>query len=480
MEVTNNDGPCGVVAQAPRRGRRATCCERWCGCSPSASWPPRSTRVCNAGYGEVTAERVNSRNGFRHRDFDTRVGTIDLAIPKLRTAATTPGGCSSPQAPGRAGAHPGGLRVLRRGVSTRRVEGLVQALGIEHLSKSQVSSWPRTSTKRSRPSGPGPWTPAPTPTSGSTRCSRRCREAGRIQSVAVVIATGVNADGHREVLGMDVITDRGRGGVARLPARAGRPRALGRRARRLRRPPGPRRRDRGALPGATWQRCRTHFMRNLLTKVPKSAQGFVATLVRTIFAQPDAEPGPRPARPGRRAARGSFPDAAAMLDDAATGRARVHALPEGALAPVWSNNPQERLNREMRRRTDVVGIFPNRAAVVRLVGAVLAEQHDEWAVARRYMAVEHLVTGAHASHRRRTRGGDPGSARRGGLRIHDEIEVVVVVTPLLGRDRAGSDGSTSLGLSPTAPRSGHGPAHSLVAMDPSDIVWRRPAPTRSS
>jgi putative transposase len=145
------------------------------------------------------------------------------------------------------------------------------------------------------------------------------------------------------------------------------------------------------LPGASWQRCRTHFIRNLLCRVPKSAQGLVATLVRSIFAQPDA------ASTWAQHARivdqleDRFPAAAQLLANAAGELLAFTAFPKEHWRQIWSNNPQERLNKELRRRTEVVGIFPNRAAVIRLVGAVLAEQHDEWAVARRYMSAESLA-----------------------------------------------------------------------------------------
>lgn len=145
------------------------------------------------------------------------------------------------------------------------------------------------------------------------------------------------------------------------------------------------------LVGATWQRCRTHYMRNLLCKVPKSAQAMVATLVRTIFAQPDATSvWAQHARVVEQLTE-RFPDAAEHLADAAADVLAFTAFPKEHWRQIWSNNPQERLNKEIRRRTDVVGIFPNRPAVVRLVGAVLAEQHDEWAVARRYLAAEGLT-----------------------------------------------------------------------------------------
>jgi len=145
------------------------------------------------------------------------------------------------------------------------------------------------------------------------------------------------------------------------------------------------------LPGASWQRCRTHFMRNLLTRVPKSAQSFVATLVRSIFAQPDAaSTKAQHARVVEELTK-RFPTAADLLTDVSADLLAFAEFPKEHWKQIWSNNPQERLNREIRRRSDVVGIFPNRAAVIRLVGAVLSEQHDEWAVARRYMGIELLA-----------------------------------------------------------------------------------------
>ena len=145
------------------------------------------------------------------------------------------------------------------------------------------------------------------------------------------------------------------------------------------------------MPGASWQRCRTHASRNLLTRVPKSAQGLVATLVRTVFEQPDAtQVWAQHARVVDRLAE-RFPEAAEMLIDVGPDLLAFAAFPTEHWSAIRSNNPQERLNKELRRRTDVVGIFPNRAAVLRLVGAVLAEQHDEWAVARRYMSTESLA-----------------------------------------------------------------------------------------
>jgi transposase-like protein len=346
--------------------------------------------LCNASYGEISPDRTNSRNGLRHRDFDTRVGTIDLAIPKLRHDSYHPGWLLEPRRRAERALTQVVAECYVKGVSTRRVEGLVQTLGIEHLSKSQVSRMAKdldaeVAAFRNRPLDAGPYTYV-----WLDAMVQKVREAGRIQNVAVVIATGVNNDGHREVLGFDVITTedgagwlaflrglvaRGLSGTALVisDAHVGLVDAV-----------------RSTL-GATWQRCRTHFMRNLLTRVPKSAQAMVATLVRTIFAQPDAEQTwAQHARVVEQLTE-KFADAAALLADAGHDVLAFTAFPKEHWKQIWSNNPQERLNRELRRRTDVVGIFPNRDAVVRLVGSVLAEQNDEWAVTRRYMAPECLA-----------------------------------------------------------------------------------------
>ena len=347
--------------------------------------------LTGAGWGEVSPERVNHRNGYRARPFDTRVGTIGLAIPKLRQGSYFPDWLLDPRRRAEKALVAVVAECYVRGVSTRRVDGLVKTLGIESLSKSQVSRMAgeldeMVAEFRDRPLDNGPYTYV-----WMDALTQKVREGGRIINVAVVTAVGVNADGHREVLGVDVITTedgagwlaflrglvtRGLSGVSLVvsDAHPGLVDAIG-----------------STLVGATWQRCRTHYMRNLLTKVPKSAQTMVATLVRTIFAQPDATSvWAQHARVVEQLTE-RFPDAADHLADAAVDVLAFTGFPKEHWRQIWSNNPQERLNKELRRRTDVVGIFPNRDAVIRLVGAVLAEQHDEWAVARRYMSAELLT-----------------------------------------------------------------------------------------
>ena len=272
------------------------------------------------------------------------------------------------------------------GVSTRKVEDLVETLGIEKMSKSQVSQLAKeldgvVKSFRERPlSGPYRyvWLDA---------LVLKSREAGRIVNVACLIAVGVNSDGRREVLGLEVVTaEDGAGWLAFL-------RSL--RARGLKgvelvisdAHPGLKDAIASVLRGAAWQRCRTHFIRNLLTKVPKAAHGIVATFVRTIFAQPDAESVRAQHARTVEQLQPRFREAAKMLADAEEILAFT-AFPKEHWRQIWSNNPQERLNREIRRRTDVVGIFPNRDSIVRLVGAVLCELNDDWAVVRRYMTIE--------------------------------------------------------------------------------------------
>lgn len=349
--------------------------------------------ACGASYGERTDERVNSRNGYRPRDFDSRVGTIDLAVPKLRSGSYFPDWLLENRRRAERALTAVIAECYVKGVSTRRVDGIVKALGIDGISSSQVSRMAKSldaevEAFRSRPldgdSYPYVWLDA---------LSIRVREAGRVSKVTVMVATAVNSEGRREILGVDTSTEetgaawtaflreltaRGLSGVRMVVSdhHKGLMAAID-----------------AVLPGAAWQRCRTHFMRNLLTRVPKIAQPFVADMVRTIFAQPS---GPEVAAQLARVVaqleeKPALADAAMMLEEAGPDITAFASFPVAHWRQIWSNNPQERLNREIRRRSDVVGIFPNRGSVIRLVGAVLSEQHDEWQVSRRYMSVESIA-----------------------------------------------------------------------------------------
>jgi putative transposase len=348
--------------------------------------------LCGAGYGERALERVNRRNGYRERPWDTRVGSIELAVPKLREGSYFPEWLLQPRRRAEQALVSVVADAYLAGVSTRRVEKLVQQLGIDRMSKSQVSRLARALDQvvedfRTRPLDGGPY-----PYVTLDALVVKCREGGRIVNVCVVHAVAVNRDGFRESLGLDVVTAedgaawlaflrslvaRGLSGVKLVSSDAH---------------PGLVDAIAATLPGSGWQRCRTHFIRNLLTRVPKSAQSFVATMVRTIFAQPDVATVHEQKHRIVEQLQARFPQAAALLDEAAPDLLAFAAHPKEHWRQLWSNNSLERLNKEIRRRTDVVGIFPDRAAIVRLVGAVLAEQHDEWAVAsRRYMSVESLT-----------------------------------------------------------------------------------------
>jgi len=347
--------------------------------------------LCGAGYGERSLERVNRRNGYRERDWDTRTGSIELAVPKLREGSYFPDWLLQ----SRRRAEQAFVSVIAdaylAGVSTRRVEKLVQQLGVEHISRSQVSRLAQSldgivEDFRSRPLDASPYAYLTL-----DAIFVKCREGGRTVSACALHAVGVNSEGFRESLGLDVVTSedgsawlsflrslvaRGLSGVKLVTSDAH---------------PGLIDAIQATLPGASWQRCRTHFMRNLLTRVPKAAQGFVATMVRSIFAQPDAVTVYEQHARVVDQLSGRFPEAAALLEEAACDLLAFSGFPKEHWRQIWSNNPLERLNKEIRRRTDVVGIFPNRSSVIRLVGAVLAEQNEEWAVARRYMSSESIA-----------------------------------------------------------------------------------------
>ena len=348
--------------------------------------------VCNAEFMERSAERVNQRNGYREREWDTRVGTIGLQIPKLRHGSYFPEWLLEPRRRAERALCGVVAESYLRGVSTRRVDGLVKSMGIDRMSKSQVSVLAKelddvVEQFRSRPLDQGPY-----PFIWVDALVHKCREGGRIVNVATVVATGVNANGLREILGTDVFTTEDgaawlaflRGLVAR--GLSGVKLVISDCHKGLRKAIG------SVFPGAAWQRCRTHFMRNLLTRVRKTSQSMVATLVRSIFMQPDADTvRQQTTRVVEQLEAAGFREAAAMLADAQEEILAFTSFPKEFWKQIWSNNPQERLNKEIRRRTDVVGIFPNRESLLRLVGALLAEQHDEWQVVRRYMGVEGLA-----------------------------------------------------------------------------------------
>jgi putative transposase len=346
-----------------------------------------------ADYGERSPERQTQRNGYRARPWDTRVGTLNLGIPKLRQGSYFPSLLQPRRRSERAL-----LAVVQQayveGVSTRRMDDLLQALGCDGISKSQVSRICQELDRvaaafLSRPLDSGPYTYL-----WLDALTQKVREAGRIVNVSVVVATAVNREGKREVIGIDVGTSedgafwlqflrslvaRGLSGVQLVTSDAheGLKDAIG-----------------IVFSGAAWQRCRTHFMTNLLSRVPRRLQPAVATMVRTIYQQPS--PAEVHAQHGRIVAQlaGRLPQVATLLEEAAPDILAFAAFPIAHWRQIWSNNPQERLHKESRRRTDVVGIFPDRPAILRLIGVVLAEQNDEWALSRRYLSPAALETEA--------------------------------------------------------------------------------------
>ena len=348
--------------------------------------------LCGAGWGERSEERVNRRNGYRERRWDTRAGTIDLQLPKLREGSFFPEWLLDRRRRAEKALISVVADLYLAGVSTRRVEKAIQQLGIESISKSQVSRLCAELDELVEAFRTRPLDGSPYPFVMLDALVVKVREHGRIVNVCVVHATGVNRDGYRESLGLDIVTSedgaawlgflrglvaRGLAGVQLVTSDAH---------------PGLVDAIRSTLPGAGWQRCRTHFMRNLLTRVPKSAHRPVATLVRSIFDQADQDAVHDQyqrvlAQLGER-----FPAAAALLEDAGPELLAFTAFAPSIWRKIWSNNPIERLNKEIRRRTDVVSIFPNRDAVIRLVGAVLAEANDEWISAeRRYLSLDALT-----------------------------------------------------------------------------------------
>jgi putative transposase len=346
--------------------------------------------LCGAGYGQRSAERTNQRNGYRQRQFDTRAGSLDLAIPKLRHGSYFPDWLLERRKRAERALTTVVATCYLLGVSTRRMDKLVETLGITSLSKSQVSVMAKeldaaVEAFRTRPLDAGPYT-----FMAADALVLKVREAGRVVNVHALIATGVNAEGYREILGIDVttaedgagwltflrsLTARGLSGVRLVTsdAHAGLVNAIG-----------------ATLPGASWQRCRTHYTTNLMAVTPKSSWPWVRTLLHSVFDQPDADSVAAQYDRVIDALVDKMPKVAAHLEDACADLLAFTAFPKQIWRQIWSNNPQDRLNKEIRRRTDVVGIFPDRNALIRLVGAVLSEQHDEWAESRRYLGLEVL------------------------------------------------------------------------------------------
>lgn len=343
-----------------------------------------------AERGERSPNRINYRNGYRERAWDTRVGRIDLRIPKLRRGSYFPSLLEPRRRAERAL-----VAVVQeayvQGVSTRKVDDLVQALGMTGISKSEVSRLCRELDETvqaflNRPlvgQYPYLWLDAK---------YVKVREGGRVVNMALVVAVGVRETGDRELLGLAVGAEESepfwteflRGLIARglkgvrlviSDAHEGLRQAIAK-----------------VLLGASWQRCRVHFMRNLLAHVPKGMQQMVAALVRTIFAQPDQVSAKAQLRKVAENLEARFPKVAEMLLEAEEDILAYMSFPVEHWRQIHSTNPLERLNREIGRRTEVVGIFPNRQSLIRLVGAVMQEQQDEWDVAsRRYFSQESMA-----------------------------------------------------------------------------------------
>ncbi|MFC6423186.1 IS256 family transposase [Ornithinimicrobium tianjinense] len=348
--------------------------------------------VVGAEYGRPSTERLAQRNGYRHRPLDTRVGTLDVAVPKLRKGTYFPEWLLERRKRAESALITVVADCYLAGVSTRRMDKLVKTLGIDSLSKSQVSRMATDLDQlveefRHRPlDQAGPFTFV-----AADALTMKVREGGRVINAVVLLATGVNGDGHREVLGTRVATSetgsawneffadlvaRGLTGVRLVTsdAHAGLVEAIA-----------------ANLPGASWQRCRTHYSANLMSVTPKSMWPAVKAMLHSVYDQPDAS-----------AVHAQFdrlidyvtdklPAVAEHLAGAREDILAFTTFPKDVWTQIWSNNPAERLNKEIRRRTDAVGIFPNRDAIVRLVGAVLAEQTDEWAEGRRYLGLEVLA-----------------------------------------------------------------------------------------
>jgi putative transposase len=334
--------------------------------------------------------RSGHRNGYRERIWDTRAGAIELKVPRVRDSSYFPS-LLEPRRRAERALSAVVQEAYVHGVSTRKVDELVKALGMTGISKSRVSKLceeldEEVERFRNRElEGPYPyvWLDA---------TYVKARQDGRVGSTAVVIAVGVKGEtGEREILGLDVgpsedgafwtsflrsLVGRGLGGVRLVTSDAHR---------------GLKDAVEAVLQGASWQRCRVHFMRNALSLVPKAAQQMVGATIRTVFAQPDAKSAHQQWLRVSEGFRHRFARLSELMDEAEEDVLAYASFPQEHWQKIWSNNPLERVNKEVKRRTNVVGIFPNEAAVIRLVGSVLSEQHDEWQVSKRYFSAASLA-----------------------------------------------------------------------------------------
>jgi transposase-like protein len=344
--------------------------------------------VIGAGRYERSGERTTWRNGYRERTLDTRLGQLSLKIPKLRTGSYFP-----PFLEARKTAERALVAVIQEawvaGVSTRRVDDLVQAMGLTGISKSQVSKLCKEIDERvlaflKRPLA-GEW-----PYLWLDATYLKVREGGRIVSVAAIIAVAVTTEGRREIVGLHIgpseaepfwttflrdLAKRGLRGVKLVvsDAHEGLKAAITR------------------VVGATWQRCRVHFMRNALARVPKGQHTMVAAAIRQAFIQPDREGATQTWRHVADQLRARWPKLGTLMDEAETDVLAYLSFPAQHRAKLHSTNPLERLNKEVKRRADVVGIFPNEDSITRLIGAVLMEANDEWQLQHRYIQIEGMA-----------------------------------------------------------------------------------------
>jgi transposase-like protein len=344
---------------------------------------------CGADYGERSDERRNTRNGYRERPFETRLGSVALQIPKLREGSYLPSFLDP-----RRRWEQAFVNVVSEayvlGVSTRKVDDLVKAMGIEGMSKSEVSRLAKSldeqvdafRRRKLDRSYPYLWLDA---------IWLKIRERKHVVSKAVLIAYGVSEFGEREIIGVDVadgeMEDAWRTFLAGLVERGLRGVRLCISDAHV----GLRKGIRSALNGVAWQRCTVHFMRNMGSHVPRAAQGFLMAALKTIFAQPSKEDAKLALRKAVELLAPKYPKVAALVAEAEEDVLAYMSFPEKHWRQIHSTNPLERQNKEIRRRTDVVGIFPNDASALRLVTMLLVEQNDEWAVNKRYFSLESMA-----------------------------------------------------------------------------------------